>query len=70
MVIIVEYIYLAYNASMAALLLLIIAEAHLFCGWFALSTQISLPFALMIGRVYVTDEAKSACLMAAELSKA
>ena len=54
---------------MTALLLLVTLGAHLFCDWFALSTQIRLPFALMIGRVCLADKAQE-CSTAMELGKA
>lgn len=54
---------------MIVLLLLITVGAHLLCDWFALSTQIPLPFALMISEVYLADKAQE-CSIAMELGKA
>lgn len=53
---------------MTALLLPITAVAHLFCDWLTLGTQIPLPFALMIRKVYLKDKGQE-CIMATELSK-
>ena len=42
---------LTYHTSMTAMLLLLIVVTRLFCSWFALRTQIHLPFALTIGNL-------------------
>lgn len=58
-----EIVTLALSISMRSLVLHITAVVHLFCDWFALSTQILLPFSLMISKVYLADKGQE-CSMA------